>query len=444
MNILLIEDDLTYARIIRNFLEKNGYLIKEVHQVAEAKNYLRKNTPDIIITDFRLPDGTGIEILRFSKESNPQIPIIFISNYSDIRVAVKAMKLGAYEYINKPIHPDELLLTVKEALDQSSNKSLSPTIVNTLDIDEYIVGNSFAAQQQEEFLSLVAPTELSVLILGETGTGKEFIAKRIHQKSHRAQHPFVAIDCGAITSELAGSELFGHVKGSFTGAIDHKTGHFEEANGGTIFLDEVGNLSYDIQVKLLRALQERKIRKVGGNKEITLDIRVIAATNEDLAHQIKEGSFREDLYHRLNEFSIAASPLRFKKEDLFLYVEHYLKKSNAKLQKQVRGFDEEAQEILSNYAWPGNLRELGNIIRRAVLLCPGEYITKNMFPKELFQENDLTSDYFMDFKTSFKNQEKEVIQKTLENVRFNKSQAAKILGMDRKTLYNKMSKYGLN
>jgi two-component system, NtrC family, response regulator HydG len=443
MNILLVEDDLTYARIIKNFLTKNGFEVQEVHQVSEAKNYLKKSIPNIIITDFRLPDGTGIEVLRFSKEINPQIPIIFISNYSDIRVAVKAMKLGAYEYINKPIHPDELLLTVKEALDQSLLPSLASEN-RTLDSDEYIVGNSSAAEQQEEYISLVAPTELSVLVLGETGTGKEFIAKRIHQKSNRSHQAFIAIDCGALSSELAGSELFGHVKGSFTGAIDHKIGHFEEANGGTIFLDEVGNLSYDIQIKLLRALQERTIRKVGGNKEIPLDIRVIAATNEDLTNQIKEGSFREDLYHRLNEFSISAMPLRYKKQDLFLYADHYLKKSNTKLNKLIKGFDEEAMDILMNYPWPGNLRELGNIIRRAVLLCQGEYIHKELFPNELLQENLMENDYLLDFKASLKNQEKEVIQKTLEDVRFNKSQAAKLLGMDRKTLYNKMSKYGIN
>jgi two-component system, NtrC family, response regulator HydG len=442
MNILLVEDDLTYARIIKNFLTKNGFEVKEVHQVNDAKLHLKKNAPDIIITDYRLPDGTGIEVLRYSKETYPQIPIIFISNYSDIRVAVKAMKLGAYEYINKPIQPDELLLNVKEALAQSI-KTLKNNEHNVLN-EDYITGISSVSVQQEEFVNLVAPTELSVLVLGETGTGKEFIAKRIHQKSNRRDKPFIAIDCGALSSELAGSELFGHVKGSFTGAIDHKTGHFEEANGGTIFLDEVGNLSYDIQVKLLRALQERKIRKVGGSKEIALDIRVIAATNEDLQNQIHQGSFREDLYHRLNEFSILAPPLREKKEDLFVYASHYLIKSNLKLNKQVKGFDEETKETMLNYSWPGNLRELGNIIRRAVLICQGEWITKNMFPKELLLENQLENEFIIDFKTSFRNQEKEAIQKTLEDVRFNKSQAAKLLGMDRKTLYNKMSKYGLN
>jgi two-component system, NtrC family, response regulator HydG len=448
-NILLVEDDLTYSRIIKNFLEKNKFLVVSFGKLEEAKSYLKTNTPDLIITDYRLPDGTGLEVLQISLSHSKKIPVLLITNYSDIRVAVKAMKLGAFEYITKPINPDELLMTVKEALVPSKNRVEKAENVEISNDSDYLIGKSQISKTIEEHISLVGPTELSVIVLGETGTGKEYISKRIHQKSERRNGPFIAIDCGSLSKELAGSELFGHVKGAFTGALDNKTGQFEYAKGGTIFLDEIGNLGYDIQVKLLRALQERKIRKIGGNQEIDIDVRVIAATNEDLIGQAKEGTFREDLYHRLNEFSIKALPLRERKEDLMVFAEQFLVQSNEKLNKNVSGFSPEAVHVFEKYPWPGNLRELKNIIRRAVLLCPGPEITLEQLPGELFEEENRmeienVSLENTDFKTIQLKQEKEMIVKTLQDVKYNKSQAAKKLGMDRKTLYNKMDKYGID
>jgi two-component system, NtrC family, response regulator HydG len=445
-NILLIEDDLTYSRIIKNFLTNNGFEVKSFHKITDAQATLKSFWADLLITDFRLPDGNGLEVLEAVLGLPNPVPVILITSYSDIRIAVKAMKMGAFEYITKPINPDELLITVKEALAKDEKPTTKTAAPSSSGLD-YITGQSENSKRLEEHISLVAPTDLSVLILGDTGTGKEYIAKRIHQLSQRNSAPFVAIDCGALSPELAGSELFGHVKGSFTGATDNKTGHFESAKGGTIFLDEIGNLSYDVQVKLLRAIQERRIRKIGGNQEVSIDVRIVAATNDDLKSNNKDGSFREDLYHRLNEFTLKVLPLRERKEDLMVFANHFLLQSNSKLGKNVKGFSQEVREWLISYPWPGNLRELKNIIRRAVLLCQEDYIQKKLLPADIVEiqpveeikpEIDAAS-----FRETQMLQEKEVIQKTLHEVRYNKSKAAKILGIDRKTLYNKMEKYGL-
>lgn len=415
---------------------------------------MEREAPELIITDYRLPDGTGMEVLEKVIDSKKSTPVILITNYSDIRTAVKSMKMGAFEYITKPVNPDELLATVNEAF---NNKKLqSPDVVDlgaskaviaasAEDEDDYFVGESRVALQIEQYINLVAPTDMSVIVLGESGTGKEYIAKRIHQKSKRSSGAFVAIDCGALSKDLAGSELFGHVKGAFTGASDNKTGHFESANGGTIFLDEIGNLSYEVQIKLLRAIQERKIRKIGGNKDIDIDVRIIVATNEDLAVAAKNGEFREDLYHRLNEFSMEASPLRERKEDLFKFAELFLQASNKSLEKNVTGFSDEVKGIFINYSWPGNLREFKNIIKRAVLLTGEGEITPDVIPLDLSLPENATTEIggAKDLKSSFEEQEKSLIIKTLEEVRYNKSKAAKILDMDRKTLYNKLEKYSI-
>lgn len=451
--ILLVEDDLTYSKIIKKFLEKNQYLVVTATKLTDAFSLMERETPDLIITDYRLPDGTGMEILERVVNSKKNTPVILITNYSDIRTAVRSMKMGAFEYITKPVNPDELLSTVKEAFTNkqqpkiaSENTNDQPAIESPVDEDDYFVGESSAALQIEQYINLVAPTDMSVIVLGESGTGKEYIAKRIHQKSKRSAGPFVAIDCGALSKDLAGSELFGHVKGAFTGASDNKTGHFESAKSGTIFLDEIGNLSYDVQIKLLRAIQERKIRRVGGNKDIDIDVRIIVATNEDLTVSAKNGEFREDLYHRLNEFSMHASPLRDRKEDLFKFADLFLKSSNQSLEKNVIGFSDEVKDIFINYSWPGNLREFKNIIKRAVLLTGEGSITPDVIPIELsLPENSITEiGGAKDLKTSFEEQERSLIIKTLEEVKYNKSRAAKILDMDRKTLYNKLEKYNID
>lgn len=450
--ILLVEDDLTYSKIIKNFLQANGYEVTAVQKVAEALNCIERENPNLVITDYRLPDGTGMEILEKVIQDHKDKPVILITNYSDIRTAVKAMKMGAFEYITKPVNPDELLLTVQE----SFKRKVSIPEINTpqyssssgfpIQEDPYVTGSSAQAQKLEEYIELVAPTDMSVIVLGESGTGKEFISKRIHEKSHRRNGPFIAIDCGALSKELAASELFGHVKGAFTGALDNKVGDFESAKGGTIFLDEIGNLSYDVQIKLLRAIQERKIRKVGGNNDIHIDVRIIVATNEDLIEASKRGEFREDLYHRLNEFSIHAIPLRDRLDELFDFAETFIQESNLSLNKSIPGFSDEVREIFANYSWPGNIRELKNIVKRAVLLTREGMIQKNVLPVQLVlpEYSIEETGAAKDLKSNFEEQEKSLIIKTLEEVRYNKSKAAKILNMDRKTLYNKIEKYNIH
>ncbi|HSI76384.1 MAG TPA: sigma-54 dependent transcriptional regulator [Lunatimonas sp.] len=451
--ILLIEDDLTYSKIIKNFLEKNNYAVNQVYNVTDGLSALSQGNYDLIITDYRLPDGTGMDILERTIKQHNNAPLILITNYSDIRTAVKFMKLGAYEYITKPIQPDELLMTVKNALkkptegtkkvvnpSESGENGFRPSNLATV---EYFVGKSHQSQTLESHIELVAPTDMSVFVFGESGTGKEFISKRIHELSGRKKGPFVAVDCGSLSKELAGSELFGHVKGAFTGAIDNKRGHFESADGGTLFLDEIGNLSYEVQIKLLRAIQERKIRKIGGNKDISVDVRIIAATNDDLLESARQGHFREDLYHRLNEFSIKALPLRERREDLLYFATMFLAKSNGMLHKDVSGFSEEVIHIFKTYSWPGNLRELKNIINRAVLLTGDGFVQPSAIPVELAQEESVGSeeDSTMGLKQSFEEKEKALIEKVLSETKFNKSKTAKILKMDRKTLYNKLDKY---
>ncbi|UZD22576.1 sigma-54-dependent transcriptional regulator [Algoriphagus halophytocola] len=468
-HILLVEDDLTYSRIVKTFLEKNGFKVQTAIKVKEAQQLFTSSKFDLIIADFRLPDGTGMELLQWSKANYPQTQVILITHYSDIRIAIKAMKLGAFEYITKPINPDELLATVNESLTSRVAEESAPNTIsnpapstNTPKSEtagsSYVIGSSPEAEKLEKHIQVVAPTDLSVLVLGETGTGKEFISRRIHDLSPRHDGPFVAIDCGALPKELAGSELFGHVKGAFTGALENKTGHFEMANGGTIFLDEIGNLSYEVQIQLLRAIQERTIRKIGGNKEIKIDVRIIAATNDNLLIQAGDGHFREDLYHRLNEFTLSAIPLRSRKDDLEDFTAQFLAESNQRLNKNVKGFTSETWEIFLGYDWPGNLRELRNIIKRAVLLTSGELVEKEALPADIYEpahgtgsqigttlssgKNDLPSP--KDYKSQWIEQEKELIQKVLQDTKFNKSKTARILKIDRKTLYSKMEKYGLD
>ncbi|MFD2034710.1 sigma-54-dependent transcriptional regulator [Belliella marina] len=444
-NILLVEDDLTYSRIIQNFLEKNNFKVFSCTKLIDVDYIIKNNDIHLVITDFRLPDGTGLQVLKQVKVLNNGVEVILITNYSDIRIAVKAMKMGAFEYITKPINPDELLHTVQEALHADKVKLSKDPVSKPIAPDEYIIGKSAASKKLEEHINIVAPTELSVIVLGETGTGKEFISKRIHEKSNRSNSPFIAIDCGALSKELAGSELFGHVKGAFTGAMDNRTGHFESAKGGTIFLDEIGNLEYDIQIKLLRAIQERKIRKIGGTQEIGIDVRIIAATNEELIDQAGDGTFREDLYHRLNEFSLTALPLRERREDLMFFANQFLSGSNLRLNKNIQSFSPEVEEVFLQYPWPGNLRELKNIIRRAVLLTQKDTIELDVIPNELIApaKTEIKEDV-EELKVDLASQEKQLIEKALLENKFNKSKTAKTLGIDRKTLYNKMGKYGLD
>ncbi len=438
--ILLVEDDIPFCQMLESFLIRKSFAVETAFSATEARSKLTTEKYDLILTDLRLPDDDGLSLLVEIKSQYPDTPVILMTGYSDIGTAVKAIKGGAADYISKPFNPDEVLLVVQNALKLGQQSSSIKTSKIKVDNNpNYISGISPSAIELKQHIELVAPTDMSVLIIGESGTGKEIIAKTIHDKSKRKNQNFVAVDCGTIPKDLAASEFFGHVRGSFTGAVTDKIGYFEAAHQGTLFLDEIGNLSYENQIQLLRALQERKIKPVGSNKEINVDIRVITATNEELRTAIKNDEFREDLYHRINEFSIKSTPLRDRYGDLMLFAEFFLEKSNQQLQKDIIGFTPEVISVFENYSWPGNLRELQNVIKRAVLLSSGNFIQKTVLPHELFEvgidnSNDL----------SLSQNEKEVIANALVRAGNNKSEAARILKITRKTLYNKMKNYGLD
>src|SRR5215210_7550269 len=394
--ILVIDDDVDMCLLLKRFLTKNGYEVTLAHNGKKALEELENNEPNLVLCDFRLEDIDGKELLIKIKDKYPLTPVIIVTGYSDIKVAVDVMKLGAYDYITKPLFPDEIILSIKKALEKNA-VAATEVVTGTSAVEEAkksiraktITSGQYIFSDSKEFktilkqIDLVAPTNYSILIYGESGSGKEAIAQEIHKRSRRSEQPFVAIDCGALSKELAASELFGHEKGSFTGAMNQKIGSFEVANGGTIFLDEVANLSYDIQVSLLRVVQERKMRRIGGNKDIDLEVRIIIASNERLLEAAKKGKFREDLYHRFNEFSIEVPPLRERKYDMMIFAKHFLKLTNDELSKNIRGFTPEVEAIFKTYVWPGNLRELKNVVKRATLLCDTDYIMPTVLPFEI-------------------------------------------------------------
>ncbi len=431
-SILIIEDDVTFSFMLKTWLGKKGFEVDTATSVSDARRRLEEGKFDLVISDLRLPDGDGIEFLKWLKETHAALPLIMMTSYAEIQTAVQAMKAGAADYIAKPLNPEELLAKIRETLSGLETQE-APVL------PKYIEGQSRLARQVYEHVRLVAPTDMSVLITGASGTGKEYVARCIHEQSNRHRAPFVAVDCGAIPKDLAASEFFGHVKGSFTGAIDHKVGAFVAAEGGTIFLDEIGNLSYEVQVQLLRALQERKIKPIGSNQEIPFHVRLVTATNENLRAAIAKGDFREDLYHRINEFSIRIPDLKERKEDLLLFANHFLDLANAELHKNIIGFDEETIRIFQSYSWPGHLRQMKNVVKYATLLVTGRYITPHELPDELFT-NEPTS-----APLTLRNgqQEWQQIQRALETTGNNKKQAAQLLGIDRKTLYNKLKIYQL-
>lgn len=442
--ILIIEDDISFCKLLDKFLTKNAYTVTASYSAAEAKAALTKDNFDLVLTDLRLPDDDGIKLMGEIKISYPNTPVILMTGYSDVNTAVKAIKNGASDYISKPFNPDEVLIVIANALEnnvteQKLEKKPQKVKITPTDNEEFVQGISKASKMLSEHIKLVSPTDMSVLIIGESGTGKEIIAKSIHQQSLRKDKNFIAVDCGAIPKELAASEFFGHLKGSFTGAISDKIGYFEAANGGTVFLDEIGNLSYENQIQLLRALQERKIKPVGSNKEIKVDIRILTATNEDLREAVKNGDFREDLYHRINEFSIHSPALSERGEDLMLFAEFFLEKANDQLNKEVIGFSPEVVSIFQKYPWPGNLRELQNCVKRATLLTQTDFIESNVLPAEFFQRTASTAGEF-----SLSVNEKEAIVNALARAQNNKSEAAKLLNITRKTLYNKIKLYEIN
>lgn len=498
--ILTIDDDLDLCLLLQRFLTRKGYEVITAHSGAAGIAAAKAQEFDLAISDFRLGDMEGSQLLAHFREHHPEMPVLVMTGYSDIRTAVNVMKQGALDYITKPIVPEEILLSIQRALaapqttviavpeaeeapvetTKTTPKRSNPNAA----LNGYIIGQSPIAQGLYKQIDLVAPTNYSVIIYGESGAGKESVARMIHDRSPRKNQPFVAMDCGAISRDLANSELFGHEKGSFTGALQTKIGHFEMANGGTLFLDEVANLPYDVQVSLLRVVQERKLKRIGGNKEIALDVRIIVASNERLLEASKKGKFREDLFHRFNEFSIDMPALRERKEDIILFAQQFLQQTAQELQRNISGFTPEVEQLFLNYPWYGNIRELKNVIKRAALLTDGILVEAKSLPFEIthyarlgLEEKSEATVFEMvsapqateerhlvantaqnvsssipetapipahtDLKSIAQGAEYQMIMQVLYQTRFNKSKAAEVLGIDRKTLYNKLKLYNI-
>lgn len=450
--ILIIDDDTFICEILKKLLQNNNYNVELAFTGKNAVILFKKNQYDLVLCDFRLPDTSGLELMQKIRSIKQEIPVIIITAYADVRMAVKMMKLGADDYITKPIQHEELISLIHKLLEPVKEKSKNLNTSSFYTNGNFIIGDSPRIKHVINLARKVAPTDMSVIIEGETGVGKEYIARFIHENSLRKDKPFVAMDCGAIPKDLANSELFGHVRGSFTGAVTDKNGVFQKADGGTLFLDEIGNLAYDVQLKLLRAIQERVISRLGDDKIRKIDIRIIAATNHDLRSGIKESSFREDLYHRLNEFNINLPPLRERPEDILIFVRHFINTANRELNRNVTGLTPNAESVLLNYPWYGNLRELKNVIKRAVLMAGGEKIDNNCFPNEIIfpqqrkpDDRELQTEIKSDsiLKNASSEVEKQLIVKTIQEAGYNKSKAAKILNIDRKTLYNKIKIYDI-
>lgn len=463
-NLLLLEDDKTFSKIINGFLTKHGHelaLCPDVNSAIKAfRESILGNRPfDGLLLDYHLPDGNAMDFLKAARAELELTagmtlpPSIIMTSFNDIRTAILALRSGVLDYITKPVHPEELLHTLKEALsvkekpastqETVKKKPKSPGLV------ELVQGKSETAEKLYKYVQLVGPTDMSVIIQGESGSGKEHIARTIHNLSPRKDKPFVAIDCGALSNELATSEFFGYKKGAFTGAIQDKIGQFELANGGTLFLDEIGNLSYEIQIKLLRVIQERVLVPVGGLQPVKIDVRLIVATNYDLLTGAQSGDFREDLYHRLNEFKIYVPPLRERADDLTMFIQYFIDKTNYELGKNITNFSPELMAMLYKYEWPGNLREMSNVIKRLILLTPeGEMATAEGLPEDMrysiIKTPPSTKANPANLKKIQEEHEKEMITSVLHQVRFNKSKAARILQIDRKTLYYKLEKYQIS
>ena len=444
-SILIVEDDLTFATMLKTWLGKKGYEVETASTNARARKLLTTRDFSLILSDLRLPDQDGIHLLSWLRDLQKATPVIIMTSYAEIQGAVLAMKEGAADYVSKPVQPDELLKKIKEAISQESKVVATPKeSKENFATQNFLEGESEAARQLYNYVNLVAPTQMSVLINGASGTGKEYVAHRIHQLSKRADKPFIAIDCGSIPKDLAASEFFGHVKGSFTGALTDKVGAFEEANGGTLFLDEIGNLSYEVQVQLLRALQERRIRRIGSTKEIEVDIRLVSATNENLKESISKGNFREDLYHRINEFTLRMPALKDRQEDILLFANFFLDQANRELDRHLIGFDAAASEAMQNYSWPGNLRQVRNIVKRATLLAQGDFISIRELGDEILEHATPDAQQMQhSFVLHDEETEKQRILNALQQTGNNKTKAAQLLGVDRKTLYNKLKLYNI-
>lgn len=429
--VLIVEDDRVYARATTNWLVKNGINARYVLSVDNAKEFLDNHDVDLVLSDFRLDNGNGMELLEWMNTHGYRIPFLIMTGYGDIPGAVEAVKKGAVDYLHKPVQTEKVLGIIRKALERKRRDG------NTK--QRFYTSKSPLALRLQEHIRLVAPVDtLAVLIRGASGTGKEYVARQIHVLSGRSDASFIAVDCGVLPKELAASELFGHVKGAFTGATENKTGMFAAANHGTLFLDEVGNLNAEVQRALLRALQEKRYRPVGGKEEIQTDIRLVAATNEDLEKAIAEGRFREDLFHRLNEFPLHVPLLAECIEDIIPLAEFMLDAANQEFSRKVKGFDREVQKRLKSYSWPGNIRELRMVVRRATLLAKDDWITTGEI--DIPDKGRQPGEYSL----NDERMERATILKALEATGNDRKAAARLLGISRSTLYLKLRKYRLD
>ena len=432
--IIVLEDNTLFAEIVCRWLQREGWKTETVTSISRAKKLMEKADPeDIVLADLRLLDGESTVLLEWMRKNGMEQPFIVMTDYAEVHTAVSAMKLGSIDYIPKKMLEDKLMSVINGIVQKQM------AVKHTLNTAPIFQRDSFAFRQIKERIRLVAPTDMSVLILGENGTGKEHIAQHIHAKSKRIGKPFVSVDCGSISSSLAQSAFFGHVKGAFTGADANKAGYFQEANGGTLFLDEVGNLPYEIQQMLLRVIQERKYRPVGAKEDRNCNVRIVAATNEDLVRAVSEKRFRQDLLYRLQDFTITLPPLRKCQEDIMPLADFFREQSNRTLDKAVKGFDSSAKKALLQHPWSGNVRELKQKIQIAVLLCEGNNITEEDL--ELYVEQDASP---VCYSLKDVQQEKERIRQALEQCGGNKKSAAKLLKIGRTTLYAKIKEYGLS
>jgi len=455
--ILLVDDDPQMLWVLSKILSEEGYRVIIAEGGKKALTKVEEEKPDLVILDMVMPGMDGIQTLKKAKGIDKNLLIIILTAYGSIESAVKAIKLGAYDYLTRPIDNERLKIVIKNALKaQSLSRKVSNLQEQLREKFRFnnIIGNSSQMQKVYELVKRAAPYDVTVLLQGETGTGKELIARAIHWNSSRANRPFVPIDCAALPESLVESEIFGYEKGAFTGADRRKLGKTELAEGGTLFLDEVGNLIPAIQVKLLRALEERKIEHLGGKKPIGVNVRVITATNVDLRESIKKGLFREDLYHRLNVFPIFLPPLRERKGDVLLLAKHFLQEFTQKLNKQVKAFSAEAIKGLLEYQWPGNVRELKNTVESALLLADDTILPEHLFLNMQKMNDELEVNWSIELQKDVSlnkmskrithKVERRLIIQALKETHWNKRKTARILDIDYKTLYNKMKKYSIS
>ncbi len=448
--ILIVDDDTNALKGMRQFLARPGREIIAVERARDALNTLGERPVDVMISDIRLPDMNGIQLMEETRRHYPEMDVILMTGYGSIQDAVAAMQKGAESYLTKPLNPDELEIVLTRILQKRALIRQNRELLRRLSgqrVSPAILGTSREIRAVLKTIREVAPTDVPVLILGETGTGKELVARAIHRHSERAEGPFVVVNCAALHENLLESELFGHEKGAFTGAVKQKKGRFELADGGTLFLDEIGEMSMETQAKILRTLEYGTFERLGGTRPLKSDVRVLSATNRDLEAEIAQGAFREDLYYRLNVITIRVPPLRERREDIPVLARAFLERSAAARNKDIEGFSDEAMRRLKDYAWPGNVRELEHVVERAVILCPGGKITPAHLPEHLgtlAEEGPSSHTVEIPVGTPLKEAEKALILKTLEAVGYHRGRAAEILGISKRKIEYLLKDWGLS